>query len=124
MLAVTNLPSDGHKVLSFNNTFLPNSLTSLASQGSDTHSPSTRFFKNNVGIIVLSVVPLLRCLSTWFVFVVLQILSKSYVCLFPSGGEANTVFAKSLGELIPESLLTTKTVAPLVTPEIILRSFP
>lgn len=65
MLAVTNLPSDGHKVLSSNNSFLPTSLTSLASQGSDTHSPSTCFFKNNVGIIVLSVVHLLRCLSSY-----------------------------------------------------------
>lgn len=65
MLAVTNLPSDGHKVLSSNNSFLPTSLTSLASQGSDTHSPSTCFFKNNVGIIVLSVVHLLRRLSSY-----------------------------------------------------------
>ena len=44
--------------------------------------------------------------------------------MFPSWGEANFLPAKSFGDSIPESLLTTKTAPPLVAPEIILISFP
>lgn len=51
------------RFFSSNNTFLPTSLTSLASQGYGTHSLWICFFKNNVGIIVVLVVHGLRCLS-------------------------------------------------------------
>lgn len=41
--------------------------------------------------------------------------------MFPSCGQAKTLFAKSLGDLIPESDLTAKAAQPLAAPEIILR---
>src|SRR5436853_3872746 len=120
MFAVTNLPS-GHIDLSSKNIRPLASFTHLAPHGSGTHAPSSCFFRNSVSMSGLATGATVTFPP---LSVVLYPLSSKYFLrdmswVLPNCGEANFLPAKSLGDLIPESFLTTNTAPPLAAPDII-----